>query len=125
MNETELIKRLEKLEAENAMLKKELSIAGQHSPFVSIRAKFSDDYPWVLHSQPTTDTLSKLIRTACFKEVEADRVRTFTYRNGEKRALQSGHIISCKNMTEAEADRFYEICGKMLKVLDEYQVISQ
>lgn len=118
MNEQEMLDRIAQLESELEQIKNK-------KRKVSIIDAFSEKYPWVKRMRyraGATDTLSKLVRSVCFPEIEKDHMHN--YRNGHVAKMKYDYIIQTKDMTDEEKGRFLEIVGRILEVLDDYETIS-
>lgn len=111
MTEQEMLARIQELEEENAKLK-------HTKKKVSLLELFEKTYPWLGFSC-TTDELSRLIRAVCFHKVNKPR----KLRHDNKTAI-CDYILLTKDMTDEEKNRYAEIAGKLLAVLDEYEAIT-
>ena len=123
MTNEELMARIAELEAENAKLKDEVNGIGKKRPAISIKLKFRDKYPWVGHmGDDMRNSLSLIVRKVCFEKIDKECVRCY---GNDKRKVKNEYALSPKDMTEEQAERYYEICGKILGVLDEYEVVTE
>lgn len=114
MTEQEMLARIQELEEENAELKKEKE---KHIK-VSLFECFGQTYKWLTISDQCLQNLSSIIRWVCFPRVS--QVRQY-----KLRPIKSWYPVQTKDMTDEQKARYIEIAGKILAVLDEYEVVSE
>ena len=103
MTHEEMLARIAELEEENAKLR--------HTKFtVSICNEFEDKHPFLRFAGTERDSLSKFVRGICFPRVKTKRC---------KRGL-----LETKYMTDEQRDLFREIVGKILDVVEPYEVVT-
>ena len=118
MTTEELLARIAQLEAENEALK------SRQKRHVSIREKFGDDYPFVrkmMYFGTSDQLLTKLVRYLCFPKT----IKFQPVKGHPDKKCKTDHVISYEEMSMDQLNLFYEICGKIINVLSEYEVISK
>lgn len=124
MSEKELMARIAELEAENRELKKTVDEIGKKKQSAYIKVEFGSKYPWVKHMGDNhRNALSAMVRATCFPKVQ--KMRSHTWHDGDKTKTKSNYILTTREMTDEQVERYYEICGKLLAVLNEYEVVTQ
>lgn len=124
MNNEELLAKIAELEAENQKLKKTMDDIGKKKQSAYIKVKYAEKYPWVRHMGDNhRNALSALIRSICFPKVA--KMCSHTWYDGSKSERESNYILSTRDMTDEQVKRYFEICGKILAVLDEYEIITE
>lgn len=111
----------EQLRARIAQLEKELKELRKKGHRPTVVDLFSEEYPWVENRDfrgHGSVLMTKLVRSTCFRHV--DRMQ-----NCRGRQVKADCIVQTKDMTSDEFDRYREIIGRILEVLNDYQIVTE
>lgn len=120
MNEQEMMKRIAELEEENGKLKSDIEKMSNRKVVESFAERFEKEYPWVAKQSVKTG-ISNLVRTVCFTPI-----RKTVHSNGVRNPpVETLYVLPMRNMTIEQANKYYEVCEKVIKLLDSYVIYDE
>lgn len=123
MTQDEMLAMISDLQKQARELKAQVNALKEEKPKktkVSIMETFGETYPWMENIKSDIDKLSVLVRSICFEKGDKE----WTYRWNKRGENTYKRVILTEDMTDDQKSRYVEICGKILAVLDMYEVVE-